>query len=62
MNIMCISPSDATVANSTNQDWSMLGLRCWSVYDADEACNGGYLHILFILDSGYPSGQYLKNY
>ena len=39
---MCITPSDATVENSTNQDWVTLGLRRLSVYDTDYAWNGVY--------------------
>ena len=61
MHIMFIHPSDATVTNSTNQDWMMLGLRGWSVYDTYATCNGGYWHIVCIVDSGYPSGQYLRS-
>ena len=60
MNIMWIPPSDTTVTNSTNQYWLTLGLRCWSVYDTDYACNGGYWNIIFILYSGYPYGQYIR--
>ena len=42
IHIICITPSDATVEKSTNQDWVMLVLRCLSVYDTDSTCNGGY--------------------
>ena len=52
--IMCITPTKETVENSTNQDWVMLGLRCWSVYDTDSACNGVYSHFIIIVDSGHP--------
>ena len=41
MHIMCITPSDSTVENSTYQDWELLGLRCWSVYDTDAEWNEG---------------------
>ena len=50
---MCITPSDATVNKSINQDWVMLGLRRWAVYDTDSACNGGYWHFVCIVDSGH---------
>ena len=51
---MCITPSYETVENSTNQEWVMLGLSCWSVYDTDSTYNGGYWHFAIILDSGHP--------
>ena len=54
IHIMCITPSDATVEKSTNQDWVMLGLRCWSVYHTDSTCNGGYWHFVIIVNSGHP--------
>ena len=53
IHIVCITPIDATVVKSTNQDWLLLGLRCWSVYDIDYACNGVYWHFVYIVDSGY---------
>ena len=42
MHIVCINPSDAAVANSTNQDWGLLGLRCLLVFYNDAPCNVGY--------------------
>ena len=59
MHTVCIPTSDATVENSTNQYWVLLGLRCWSGYDTDAAFNGGYWNTVCILDSGYWSGQYI---
>ena len=54
INIVCIPTTDATVENSTNLYWVMLGLRCWSVYDTDFVCNGLYWHFVIIVDSGIP--------
>ena len=54
IHITCITPTDATVENSTNQDWVMLGLRCWSVYDIDSSCNGVHWNFVIIVDSGLP--------
>ena len=61
MYILCIPPSDETVSNSTNQYWILLGLRCWSVYDIDSACNGAYWKIVCIVDSGFPFSQYISS-
>ena len=60
MHMLCIIPSDATVAKSTNKDWVPLGLRFLSVYYTDAAWNVVYWHIVFIVDSGYPSVQYIR--
>ena len=51
---MCITPTDATVQKSTNQDWVMLGLRFWSVHYTYSAWNGVYWHFVIIVDSGIP--------
>ena len=32
MNIMCMLTIDATVSNSTNKYWKMLGLRCRIIF------------------------------
>ena len=50
---MCITPTDTIVEKSTNQDWVMLGLRRWSVYDTDYTYNGVYGHFVIIVDSGH---------
>ena len=54
MRLICIHTSDAAFVTSTNQDWGLLGFRCWSVYDTDAVWNEGYWHGVFIVDSGYP--------
>ena len=51
---MCITPTDVIVENSINQDWWMLGLRCWLVYDTDSAYNGVYRQFFIIVDNGHP--------
>ena len=54
VNTMCIPTSYATVTESTNLDWVLLGLRCLSVYDTDAMYNGGYWHLVCIMYIGYP--------
>ena len=39
-----------------------LGLVCISVYYTSAACNEVYFYTVCIVDSGYPSGQYLSIY
>ena len=49
MHILHIPQSDAAVSKSTNLDWVVLGLSCWSVHDTDVAFNGGYLFSIYFV-------------